>query len=123
MKTRQTAGRAKHDRRPGRESLSKRLGKTAKLIAARDNHRCVYCGATAEESGSHLHLDHVTPKSLGGEDSADNLVLSCRACNCTRKAMSLTEWSRYVAALRNLHPATIARRVRRRLASPLPLAA
>jgi 5-methylcytosine-specific restriction endonuclease McrA len=123
MATRKTAGRSKHDARANRESLSKRLGKVARLIKARDSHRCIYCGTTADESGSHLHLDHVLPRSLGGEDSSDNLVLACRSCNCARKAMSLAEWSRYVGALRNLHPTTIARRVRRRLAQPLPLAA
>jgi 5-methylcytosine-specific restriction endonuclease McrA len=124
MATRLTPSRRKHQGRPHRESLRKRLpAKVARFIAARDSHRCIYCGATAEESGSHLHLDHVVPRSAGGSDTADNLVLACRACNCTRKAMTLTEWSRYVAATRNLHPATIARRVRRRLAQPLPLAA
>ena len=123
MATRQTAGRTRHDSRPARESLSKRLGRTAKLIAARDGHRCVYCGATAEESGAHLHLDHVIPKSCGGTDTADNLVACCRSCNCTRKAMSLPEWSRYVAATLDLHPRIITRRVRRQLARELPLAA
>jgi hypothetical protein len=117
------ATRKQHAARPNRESLSKRLGKVARLIKARDSHRCIYCGDDAETSGSHLHLDHVTPRSLGGTDTSDNLVTACRACNCARKTMSLAQWSRYCAALHNLHPQTIARRVRRRLATPLPLAA
>lgn len=121
---RDTAGRTRHDSRPARESLRKRLGsRIASAIDARDGGRCVYCGATAEESGGHLHLDHVIPRSLGGEDSAANLVTACRGCNCARKAMSLSQWSRYVAALRGLHPRTISRRVRARLATPLQLAA
>jgi 5-methylcytosine-specific restriction endonuclease McrA len=124
MARRTTAGRSKHDSRPARESLRKRLGlRIARAIDARDGGCCVYCGATAEESGSHLHLDHVVPRSLGGEDSPSNLVTACRGCNCARKAMSLAQWSRYVAALRGLHPRTISRRVRARLAQPLPLAA
>lgn len=105
---RQTAGRSAHDSRPRRESLRKRLGlRVTRAIDARDGGCCVYCGATADESGSHLHLDHVVPRSLGGEDTPCNLVTACRACNCTL----------------GLAPATIARRVRRRLAQPLPLAA
>lgn len=123
MATRQTAGRSRHDSRQGRESLRKRLGRLAAQIARRDGDRCVYCGATAEESGAHLHLDHVQPRSLGGEDSASNLVTACRACNCARKTMSLAQWSAYRGALLGLHPRTIARRVRARLAQPLPLAA
>jgi 5-methylcytosine-specific restriction endonuclease McrA len=80
--------------RPGRESLSKRLGKLAQRIKARDRHCCVYCGATEHSSGAKLHLDHLTPRSEGGADTADNLVLACRSCNCRRHAMSLSAWAR-----------------------------
>lgn len=123
MAQRNTAGRSKHDSRKGRESLSKRLGKVAQLIKARDDHRCVYCGATAEESGAPLQLDHVIPRSLGGEDTAENLATCCRSCNSARKIMPLAQWSRYVATLRGLAQRTIADRVRRQLRKPLPLAA
>ena len=43
---------------------------------ARDRHRCQYCG-----SDRHLTLDHVVPRSRGGEDTWDNLVTSCAPCN------------------------------------------
>ena len=88
-------GRARHSARPGRESLSKRLGvRIARGIAARDGHACVYCGATAASSGSHLHLDHLTPRSCGGADAPANLVLACRSCNSRRQAKSLSAWAR-----------------------------
>lgn len=87
-------GRAAHSARPGRESLSKRLGRLAKQIKARDGFACVYCGATAESSGRHLHLDHLTPKSQGGEDTADNLCLACASCNSRRQDKSLAQWAR-----------------------------
>mgnify|MGYP001579813424 CR=1 FL=1 len=86
------AGRAAHSARPGRESLSKRLGRLARMIKARDGHACVYCRATAASSGAHLHLDHLLPRSEGGEDSATNLVVACRACNGRRQAMPLRAW-------------------------------
>ena len=106
--------------RSSRKSISDRIGQPlARRIKARDSHRCIYCGATADSSGAHLHLDHIIPQSKGGADTSDNLVVACRSCNTTRKAMSLAEWSRFVAAAHNLHPTTIARRVRRRLALPL----
>lgn len=92
------ASRNEHANRKGRESLSKRLGKVAKQIKARDNHSCVYCGATEQTSGSHLHLDHLTPKSRGGEDVAGNLALACRRCNCARKNMTLPQWAAYAGA-------------------------
>lgn len=85
--------RSEYSSRPRRESLSKRLGRVARLIAARDGGKCVYCGATASSSDSALHLDHLTPRSEGGKDVASNLVLACRSCNCRRHALSLSAWA------------------------------
>jgi hypothetical protein len=93
MQTTATPGRAKWARRPGRESLSKRLGRLARQIKARDGHACVYCGATAASSGAHLHLDHLTCRVDGGADVASNLVLACRSCNSRRQARSLRAWA------------------------------
>lgn len=90
---------ARHNARPNRESLSKRLGRVARAIRARDGERCVYCARTAEQSGAHLHLDHLTPKAHGGEDVASNLVLACRRCNSARQALTLTQWAAYAAEL------------------------
>ena len=86
-------GRAAHSARPHRESLSKRLGKVARQISERDGNACVYCGATAASSGAHLHLDHLTPRSHGGEDVATNLVVCCRSCNCRRQDKTLSQWA------------------------------
>jgi 5-methylcytosine-specific restriction endonuclease McrA len=66
----------------------------ARSIASRDGNACVYCAATAASSGAHLHLDHLTPRSRGGEDLASNLVLACRGCNSARKALPLATWCR-----------------------------
>jgi len=84
---------AAHNSRPNRESLSKRLGRVAKQIKARDGHACVYCGATEASSGAHLHLDHLTPKAHGGADVATNLVLACRSCNSRRQDLTLSAWA------------------------------
>lgn len=89
---------AAHNARPNRESLSKRLGKVARQIRARDNDRCVYCQRTAEESGAHLRLDHVTPKASGGADVATNLVLACRRCNSARQNLSVSAWATKASA-------------------------
>ena len=85
---------AAHNARPGRESLSKRLGRVARQIKARDGNACVYCFATAETSGAHLQLDHLTARALGGKDVATNLVLCCRSCNARKQAMTLAAWAR-----------------------------
>lgn len=113
------ASREQHAARPGRESLSKRLGRVAQQIRERDSHSCAYCGATAETSGAHLHLDHLTPRSHGGADVASNLVLACRRCNTARQDMTLTQWAAYAAEKYRLtiEPRAIRAQARRRLPS------
>ncbi|MBL8021389.1 MAG: HNH endonuclease [Leptospirales bacterium] len=46
----------------------------------RDNFRCVVCGRTAHD-GIILHVDHITPRSLGGPDELDNFQTLCHLCN------------------------------------------
>jgi CRISPR/Cas system Type II protein with McrA/HNH and RuvC-like nuclease domain len=45
-------------------------------IFRRDNHECVYCGGS-----KHLTIDHILPKSRGGNNTWTNLVTCCRTCN------------------------------------------
>jgi 5-methylcytosine-specific restriction endonuclease McrA len=49
-----------------------------RAVFARDGHRCQYCGAAAE------NIDHVIPRSRGGQHVWENVVAACRPCN-TRK--------------------------------------
>jgi hypothetical protein len=48
---------------------------------------CVFCGAQ-----DNLSTDHLIPASRGGDDSSDNLVLSCRSCNSSRGDKGVFEW-------------------------------
>jgi len=48
-------------------------------ILARDEHRCQYCGRRLP--ASQLSLDHVVPRSRGGETTWDNVVCACLKCN------------------------------------------
>lgn len=48
-----------------------------KNILRRDNHKCQYCG----RSDLSLTIDHVLPKSKGGQDTWENLVTACIKCN------------------------------------------
>lgn len=49
-------------------------------ILRRDSFRCQMCGASAP-SGATLHVDHITPVSLGGSTTPDNLQALCDTCN------------------------------------------
>lgn len=48
-------------------------------ILERDGYRCVYCGRSSADSL--LEVDHVTPRSVGGLDDPENLVVACQSCN------------------------------------------
>jgi 5-methylcytosine-specific restriction endonuclease McrA len=50
---------------------------TRKAVLARDAYTCQYCGHEA----SGLTVDHVIPRSRGGESSWENIVASCAPCN------------------------------------------
>jgi 5-methylcytosine-specific restriction endonuclease McrA len=52
---------------------------TRKNLLLRDEYQCQYCGR--RPGVRELNLDHVIPRSRGGRDSWDNLVVSCRPCN------------------------------------------
>lgn len=49
---------------------------TRKALFARDDWKCLYCG-----SSSSLTVDHVVPRSRGGEHEWENLATACGACN------------------------------------------
>ena len=55
------------------------------MIYKRDNNTCMYCGSTRK-----LTIDHVVPKSKGGGESFNNLVVACSSCN-TKKGNKLLE--------------------------------
>ena len=48
-------------------------------LFARDNNSCQYCGKRFPTS--ELSLDHVVPRSRGGDTSWENIVCACVACN------------------------------------------
>src|SRR3954463_13334313 len=52
-------------------------------IYMRDKFRCQYCGD--KQSLSQLTLDHIMPRSRGGDNSPVNVVTACIECN-NRKA-------------------------------------
>lgn len=63
-----------------------RVAVTRRSVFVRDGHRCQYCGAQAE------NIDHIVPRSRGGDHTWENVVACCRRCN-TRKEDRLLEES------------------------------
>ncbi|MBD2214310.1 HNH endonuclease [Calothrix sp. FACHB-156] len=48
-------------------------------VLKRDGHTCQYCGSTKR-----LTLDHVIPRSKGGQHTWNNVVTACERCNSTK---------------------------------------
>lgn len=48
-------------------------------VLRRDAYTCTYCGDVADQ------VDHVYPKSKGGEDTLDNCVAACAKCNSAKR--------------------------------------
>jgi len=69
-------------------------------IYKRDNNKCQYCGATKK-----LTIDHIIPKSKGGTDDWDNLVVACSSCN-TKKGNKLLEQSGLKLVKKPMRPRT-----------------
>ena len=70
---------ARYDRLPGRAGVAF----SRRNVARRDHYTCQYCG---DQPGSNaLTIDHVVPRSQGGQTSWTNCVAACTACNA-RKA-------------------------------------
>lgn len=63
-----------------------------RAVFGRDGHRCQYCGGPAES------IDHVLPKSKGGDHTWENVVACCRACNVRKADHYLAETRMKLAA-------------------------
>jgi 5-methylcytosine-specific restriction endonuclease McrA len=64
---------------PRRRALNRRA------VFLRDDHTCQYCGGAAES------IDHVVPRSRGGEHTWENVVAACKRCNSTKRDRLLHE--------------------------------
>ena len=75
---------------------------TRRAILDRDRHSCVYCGLRADT------IDHVRPRSRGGEHTWINVVAACARCNHRKGDRLLQElgWRLLVAPMQP--PATVA---------------
>ena len=65
-------------RRFVRVPYRRRIALTRRAVFLRDAGECQYCGAAAE------NLDHVLPRSRGGQHLWENVVAACRSCNARK---------------------------------------
>jgi hypothetical protein len=88
-------------RQNGKYQGAKWLTRERRLaLYIRDGLACVWCGQGIED-GIQLSLDHITPKSHGGDDTNKNLMTACKRCNSSRGNRSVEDFSIAVAAYLN----------------------
>ena len=73
-----------------------------RALFARDGWRCVYCGT----SSGRLTLDHVIPRSRGGDSVWENVVTACAPCN-HRKGNRTADEAKMELRLRPRPPAPV----------------
>ena len=57
----------------------RRTALSRRAVFARDDHRCQYCGNTADS------IDHILPRSRGGLHAWENVAAACRPCNLSKR--------------------------------------
>jgi 5-methylcytosine-specific restriction endonuclease McrA len=62
-----------------------RIPMTRAALMHRDRYRCAYCGGKADT------VDHVVPRSRGGDHSWENCVAACATCNHRKADMLLAD--------------------------------
>lgn len=58
-------------------------------VFKRDNYACMYCGVKVPKT--HITIDHVVPRSMGGVNSWTNCVSCCQKCNVAKGSKTLDQ--------------------------------
>ncbi len=75
---------------------------TRRAVLDRDRHSCAYCGTRADT------IDHVRPRSRGGQHVWTNVVAACARCNHRKGNRLLAELGWHLASPPAQPPATVA---------------
>ncbi|MDQ2787831.1 MAG: HNH endonuclease [Chloroflexota bacterium] len=63
-------------------------------IYIRDSFQCAYCGCDLRHAApADITLDHLLPRSTGGDNSNTNLITACRSCNSSRGAKPWVDYA------------------------------
>jgi len=77
-----------HSRRRSRQVRFSRSG-----VYIRDGFKCQYCSKKFKYE--ELTLDHVTPRSKGGQTTYQNTVAACKKCNNEKGDKTCDEWGKW----------------------------
>jgi 5-methylcytosine-specific restriction endonuclease McrA len=69
----------------------RRTALSRRAVFARDEHRCQYCGGAADS------IDHIMPRSRGGQHAWENVAAACRPCNLSKRDRTPVEAGMHLA--------------------------
>lgn len=62
---------------------------TVRFVMTRAVARCEYCRMHQSLQGATFHIEHILPRSAGGNDSDTNLCLACPSCNLHKSSRTV----------------------------------
>lgn len=71
---------------------STQRGRVKNILRKRDGNACFYCRVDLDSENATVSIEHLDPRSHGGSNSLDNLVLACEPCNNVRASISLVDY-------------------------------
>ncbi len=86
-------GKERQRKKTERDIIDGTCGRSLKIrfmVLHRDSFTCQYCGRTPKD-GTKLEVDHIVPKSKGGDNKMDNLITACFECNQGKKDVLLEQ--------------------------------
>ena len=92
-----------------RVPFHRRTALSRRAVFLRDGSRCQYCGGVADS------IDHVVPRSRGGQHVWENVAAACRPCNLRKRDRTPEEAGMRLASV------PLAPRARKPWAMPLPI--
>lgn len=61
--------------------------KLRKEVIGRAQNRCEYCKLSQVAQEAAFHIDHIIPRSAGGETEIENLALACVSCSLRKGSL------------------------------------
>jgi hypothetical protein len=76
----------------------------ARRVRKRAGDHCEYCRLSQQWQEATFHVDHVKPRSLGGETALNNLALACVSCSLRKSARAVARDPKTSKAVRLFNP-------------------
>lgn len=73
--------------------------KTRLAIYAKCQGHCAYCGCELEYKD--MQVEHVVPLHIGGTDTPENMLPSCRSCNYYKSTLGIEDFREWLGGLHN----------------------